>query len=223
MDTHAEFAEPLPAIGLFDGLGRTHLSWLASVSQRRTLRRGEILFERGQPAEHLYIILTGHVKLVIPSDAGQEKILEFLDPGDVFGECVLLPGHRWIATAQALAPSRLLSFGKQELADAVQRTPGLALRLLSSVSYRLEGLLCDIESATFRSAAQRVAEYVLRQPRVGNQARLRFHKRAIASKLGLQPETFSRSLKQLATDGLISVQGPRIVIHDEGALQAIVA
>jgi len=223
MDTHAEFAEPLPVIRLFDGLGRSHLAWLASVSQRRTLRRGEILFERGQSAENLYIVLTGHLKLVIPSDAGQEKILEFLEPGDVFGECVLLPDHRWIATAQALAPCRLLSFGKQELAEAVQRTPGLALRLLSSVSYRMEGLLCDIESATFRSAAQRVAQYVLRQPRVGNQARLRYHKRAIASKLGLQPETFSRSLKQLATDGLISVQGPRIVIHDEHALQAIVA
>lgn len=223
MDTHAEFAGPLPSIGLFDGLGRTQLAWLASVSQRRTLKRGEILFERGQPAESLYVLLTGHIKLGIASDVGQEKILEFLGPGDVFGECVLLPGHRWIATAQALLPCRLLVFGKQELEEAVQKIPGLALRLLSSVSYRLEGLLCDIESATFRTAAQRVAEYVLRQPRVGNQARLQFHKRAIASKLGLQPETFSRSLKQLVADGLITVQGPRIVIHDQSALEAIVA
>ena len=223
MDTHAEFAGPLPSIGLFDGLGRTHLVWLASVSQRRTLKRGEILFERGQPAESLYVLLTGHIKLGIASDVGQEKILEFLGSGDVFGECVLLPGHRWIATAQALLPCRLLVFGKQELEEAVQKIPGLALRLLSSVSSRLEGLLCDIESATFRTAAQRVAEYVLRQPRVGNQARLQFHKRAIASKLGLQPETFSRSLKQLVADGLITVQGPRIVIHDQSALEAIVA
>lgn len=223
MDAHIALAGSLPAIGLFDGLGRTHLAWLASVSQRRTLRRSEVLFERGQPAESLYIMLTGHLKLSIPSDSGQEKILEFLDPGDVFGECVLLPDHRWIATAQALVPCRLLAFEKQELADAVQKIPGLALRLLSSVSYRMEGLLCDIESATFRSAAQRVAEYVLRQPRVGNQTRLQFHKRAIASKLGLQPETFSRSLKQLVADGLITVQGPRILIHDESALQALVA
>lgn len=223
MDTHAEFAGPLPSIGLFDGLGRTHLAWLASVSQRRALKRGEVLFERGQLAESLYVLLTGHIKLGIAPGAGQEKILEFLDPGDVFGECALLPGHRWIATAQALVPCRLLVFGKQELEEAVQKIPELALRLLSSVSYRLEGLLCDIESATFRTAAQRVAEYVLRQPRIGNQARLPFHKRAIASKLGLQPETFSRSLKQLVADGLITVQGPRIVIHDQSALEAIVA
>lgn len=222
MNSFTEPEDGLTEIAFFDGISRTHLAWLTSVSSSQHLRRGEILFAKGEPVSHMYILLTGQMKLAIPSERTQERVIDFLKPGDAFGECVLLPGHRWITSACALTPSRLLSLSAQDLGEAIDRIPGFALRLISNTSRRCEGLIGDVESASFRSAAQRVAEYVLRQPRTGNQARFAFHKRAIASKLGLQPETFSRSLKKLVSDGLISVQGSRITIHDEDALQAIV-
>jgi len=223
MDMQLEHTDLLPSLPVFDGVGRVHLAWLASVARRLSLKRGETLFEKGQPVQFLYILLNGHIKLAVPAGHGQEKILEFLKPGDAFGESVLLPDHRWIATAQALFPCKLLALSLSDLATAVERSPAFGLRLLANVSQRVETQFMDQESGALRNAVQRVAEYVLRQPKVGNQARFLYHKRAIASRLGLQPETFSRSLKQLVTDGLITVQGARIVIHDEDALQAMIA
>lgn len=222
MDTMLDTqAEPLPALPVFDGVARSHMAWLSSVGQRHSLRRGDILFERGQPVQALFILLSGHIKLFVQATAGQDKVLEFFKPGDVFGESVLLPNHRWSASAQALFPCKLLALDLGDLATAVERSPAFGLRLLASLSQRVEGHLLDQQSSALRSAVQRVAEYVLKQPKAGNQARLLYHKRAIASRLGLQPETFSRSLKQLVTDGLITVQGSRIVIHNEPALRAV--
>lgn len=222
MDMLFENTEALPSLPIFEGVSRVHLAWLSSVATRQSLRRGETLFERDQPVQAFYILLNGHIKLTVPAGQGQEKVLEFLKPGDAFGESVLLPNHRWIATAQALFPCKLLVLSLGDLATAVERSPTFALRTLANVSQRVETHFQEMESSAIRSAVQRVAEYVLRQPKVGNQARFLYHKRAIASKLGLQPETFSRSLKQLVTDGLITVQGARIVIHDEAALQSVV-
>ena len=222
MDMQLEHSDPLPSLPIFDGVGRVHLSWLASVAKRHSLKRGDILFEKGDSVQALYILLNGHIKLAVPAMHGQEKVLEFLKPGDAFGESVLLPGHRWIASAQALFPCKLLALSLGDLATAVERSPAFGLRLLANMSQRVETQFKDLEAGALRNAAQRVAEYLLGQPRVGNQARFLYHKRAIASRLGLQPETFSRSLKQLVTDGLITVQGARIVIHDEAALQAMV-
>ncbi len=90
---------------------------------------------------------------------------------------------------------------------------------MTNFSLRFESLLRDLESVSLLTAAQRVAAYLLRQPRIGKKAQLPFYKRAIASKLRLQPATFSRSLKQLAADGLISVRGARVVFHDVARLQ----
>jgi len=206
---------------LFAGISRSQLGWLMEIGRSMSAARHDWVFRKGEASSCLFILLSGHVKLSIPTERGQEKVVEFLSPGDVFGESALLPGHAMILDAQALEDCELLAFEAQDVQAAIARVPTFAQQLLTSLSKRFEAIFKDIESVSLRSAAQRVAEYLLRQPRVGNLAKLRFHKRAIASKLGLQPETFSRSLQQLAADGLISVRGAKIVIHDPVGLQAI--
>lgn len=207
----------------FADVDDSQLSWLIKVGQLVTLARQDFLFRRGELCAHIFILLSGHIKLSIPDERGQEKVIEFLSPGKALGESALLPGHRFIADAQALDACELLSFSSVAVRAAIKRVPSFAEQLLMSLSLRFESLLRDIESVSLRTAAQRVVEYLLIQPRTGDLANLPFHKRVIASKLGLQPETFSRSLQKLATDGLITVRGARVVIHDVAKMQALLA
>jgi CRP-like cAMP-binding protein len=204
---------------LFEAAGHSQLAWLFSVGDAIRLGKHEFLFHKGEQSGRLYVLISGHIKLSVPAERGQEKVLEFLSPGDVFGESALMSERVAIADAQALSACELLAFSGKDVLAAVTRVPLFAQQILTNLSERVEALFRDMESVSVLSAAQRVAEYLLRQPRVGNQAKLPFHKRAIASKLGLQPETFSRSLQQLAADGLISVRGARVVIHDPAKLQ----
>ena len=196
--------QKLAAHPLFEDMGQSQQNWLFTVSQAISLDKHDHLFHRGEQSGRLYVLLSGHIKLSIPAERGQEKVLEFLSPGDVFCESALLTDHMTITNAQALNACELLAFEGKDVMLAVTRVPSFAQQILANLS-------------------QRVAQYLLLQPRVGNQARLPFHKRTIASKLGLQPETFSRSLQQLAADGLISVRGARVVIHDADKLQAMLA
>lgn len=208
---------------IFAGISRQQLGWLMSVGEPLRLARHDWLFRRGERSSRIFILLSGYIKLSIPAERGQEKVIEFLSPGDVFGESALLSGHCTIADAQALEVCDLVAFATDDVQAAIARVPTFAQQLLTGLSKRFEALFRDIESVSLRSAAQRVAEYLLSQPRVGNLAKLPFHKRAIASKLGLQPETFSRSLQQLAAEGLISVRGAKVVIHDPIRLQSLLA
>jgi len=221
MQTPSELERKWFDFPLFAGISRPQLGWLMEVGRPLNAARHDWVFRRGEDSSCLFILLSGHVKLSIPAERGQEKVVEFLAPGDVFGESALLPGHAVILDAQALEECELLAFEAQDVQAAIARVPTFAQQLLTGLSRRFEAIFKDIESVSLRSAAQRVAEYLLRQPRVGNLAKLPFHKRAIASKLGLQPETFSRSLQQLAAEGLISVRGPKVVILDPAGLQAV--
>jgi len=221
MSTATNLETMLKGSPVFSGISKPQLAWLMSVGESLRLNRHEWLFRRGEDSSRIFILLSGHVKLSIPAERGQEKVLEFLSPGDAFGESALLSGHHMIADAQALEACDLVAFESEDVQAAIARVPTFAQQLLTSLSKRFEALFRDMESVSLRSAAQRVAEYLLRQPRVGNLAKLPFHKRAIASKLGLQPETFSRSLQQLAADGLISVRGAKVVIHDPIGLEAL--
>ena len=208
---------------LFGALAPAQRQWLLSLGETLQLPKGQTLFHRGDRCNRLFFLLDGYVKLAIPTERGQEKVVEFLSPGDAFGESALLPGHRAIADAQAIKTCELLALEREDVMVAMSQAPVFAQQLVTNLSQRVESLFRDMESVSLRSALQRVVEYLLRQPRVGNQARLSFHKRAIASKLGLQPETFSRSLQQLVADGLISVRGAHVVIHDADKLQAMLA
>jgi len=220
MNMSKDVQQKLASHPLFKDMGRTQQNWLFTAGESLALSKHDYLFRRGEQSGRLYVLLSGSIKLSIPAERGhQEKVLEFLSAGDVFGESALLSGHAAIADAQALGACELLAFTGKDVMAAVTRVPSFAQQILTNLSQRVEALFRDMESVSVLSAAQRVAEYLLRQPREGNQAKLPYHKRAIASKLGLQPETFSRSLQQLAADGLISVRGARVVIHDPDRLQ----
>lgn len=223
MSSRKKLPSDLADNALCADMAASQRQWLMSVGEIIAVPKGELVFHRGEPSGRLFLILSGNVKLSIPAERGQEKVLEFLSPGDAFGESALLPNHQAIADAQAIQACELLAFNANDVMAAISKVPSFAQQLLTNLSRRVESLFRDMESVSLRSAAQRVAEYLLRQPRVDNQANLPFHKRAIASKLGLQPETFSRSLQQLAADGLISVRGSRVFIHDPDRLQAMLA
>ena len=65
----------------------------------RRFRRGEVIFHIGDPGDALFVIVSGEVKISLPSETGDEAILATLRPGDVFGELALLDGAPRSASA----------------------------------------------------------------------------------------------------------------------------
>ena len=108
MDGVGAAADALARVQLFAGLDRTALERLASGLRTRRFRRGEVLFHQGDPGDSLFIVTAGAVKILLPSEEGDEAILATVRPGAFFGELALLDGAPRSATAVALEPTETL-------------------------------------------------------------------------------------------------------------------
>src|SRR6478609_4103227 len=96
-------AASLARIPFFAGLDTVALERVAAGTRTRRFRRGEVIFHAGDPGEALFVIVSGEVKITLPSETGDEAILATLRPGDVFGELALLDGAARSATASTLS------------------------------------------------------------------------------------------------------------------------
>ncbi len=111
--------QALAKAALFSGLGAGPRARLAAVSTPVTLAAGEVAFERGDGAEHLYLLLSGRVELI--DGAGLRSVLE---PGDTFGELSALGGMPRLAQARALTRLQLASLpAAVALAELGERVP----------------------------------------------------------------------------------------------------
>lgn len=218
-------ADHLTHVPLFKQLEAGQLQHIARQAREVSLPRGATLFQKGDPAHGLYLIIFGQIKLAFPSPSGSEKVLEVLGPRQSFGEAVMFLEKPYPVYAQALADSLLLFLPREAIFDLLEREAGFARRMLAGMSMRLHGLIKDVESYSLRSSTQRVIGYLLQHcPDADADAVADFTlptpKQVLASRLSLTPETLSRIFAELAQAGLIVVTGKNVVIPDLRRLRA---
>ncbi|MBW4426144.1 MAG: Crp/Fnr family transcriptional regulator [Nostoc desertorum CM1-VF14] len=96
---------------------------------------GEVIFEEGQPGDHMYGILEGTVDILVNG-----KVVETIATGEVFGVGVLVGVKNRTYTAIAKVDSKLASVDEKRFLFAVQETPMFALQVMKSYSERLSRL-----------------------------------------------------------------------------------
>jgi CRP-like cAMP-binding protein len=183
------------------------------------LRKGQMLFRRGDATSGLYVVLDGRLKMALPApvasgDRAMERAIEMFGPGAVFGEDCLFADDPHLAECQALTACTVLHVAKPALCAAVEREPELAMRLMRNLSARLHGLMRDIESVSLQNALQRVASFLVEQAPAGRDTWLAGTQRVMASKLGMTPETLSRVMTRFAAEKLVRVERGRIELLD---------
>jgi CRP-like cAMP-binding protein len=105
--------------------------------------------------------------------------------------------------------------------DDLRNAPLLS-RLSDDQLERVRALIGEIDELTLHSASERVARWLLeRCPADRRELVLDVPKAVLASRLSIQPETFSRVTKQLAKDGVIEVHGARVTVLDRDALERV--
>jgi CRP-like cAMP-binding protein len=221
-----DIAQILRRIPLFQELSQEQIEHLATQTREKRLQKGEMLFQKGDQPRGFYAIVYGQMKLAFPSAAGNEKVVEILGPQQSFGEAVMFMDRPYPVFAESLADSLLLHIARQAVFEMLEKDASFARRMLAGLALRLHGLIRDVESYSLRSSTQRVIGFLLQRTDNGDtvahdvEIDLPTSKQVIASRLNLTPETFSRTLHQLAADGLIQVEGKVISIRDLAALRS---
>lgn len=210
---------------LFQGLPEAGLQDIAAHTSVKRLTQGASLFHQGDAVQRFYILVNGQMKLHRLSAEGQEKLMEIIRPGEAFAEALLFNGIPFYPVgASALKDSLLLSVQNAPYLRLLEEQPKLCMALLASLSVRLHQRMNDIDNLTSSNAHDRVVRFLCQEQEAGGGVvNLDVPKRLIASKLGIQPETFSRILHRLIDAGVIAVEKRRIEILDRSNLAASLA
>ena len=217
-----DIPDVLSKMPFFRQLSLEDIERVARFTRERHLEKGEVLFQRGDPAHGFYFVVSGQIKLAISSAQGNEKVVEIISPMHSFGEAVMFMDRPYPVFAEALSPTHLLHVGHAIVSDLIDQEPGFARKLLAGMAIRLHGMIQDVETYSLRSSTQRVIGYLLQQAdettNKNSDIELPTSKQVIASRLNLTPETLSRIFHDLADAGLITVHGKHIALHDRDRL-----
>ncbi|NCC27500.1 MAG: Crp/Fnr family transcriptional regulator [Gammaproteobacteria bacterium] len=212
--------DALKTAPLLASLSEDQLERVSRHATRVVLGADQILFSQGDPAERFYLVLQGRMQLFRLSPGGAVKVIELVSPGQTFAEALMfLNAPRYPVCAGALMPSELLSLDARDFAQMLRESIDTCFLMLGSLSQRLRGLIGEIDNLTMHTASSRVARYLLAKvPPEQSALKLDVRKGVLASRLSIQPETFSRVVKDLAGRGFIDVQGAQVTILDRAAL-----
>lgn len=226
-ETRHPIREILARQALFRNLNEAEIGVIAAGTREYRIRRNEVVFQKGDMAEGMHIVIMGQVKLSIPSAGGAEKVVHMAGPGHTFGEAVVFLDKPYPVSAIATQDSIVLLVTRHSLEVALNDSPMLSRKMLASLSLRLHELIDDMETCTLRTSMQRVVCYLSQQVPVGQGGdftiQLANSKQNIASQLNLAPETFSRVLSQLSEAGLIQVSGRAITVASREKLMSFQA
>ena len=101
-------APRMTAHDVFEFLGPKQLDIISEQSNKIRLEAGEIVYNMGDPADHLYTVLEGQVALRMPGKSGTSVLIDQLGKGATFGSCVSFHGGTYALTAQCTEDSQLL-------------------------------------------------------------------------------------------------------------------
>jgi CRP-like cAMP-binding protein len=220
-------AEALARCRLFAGMSHDSLEAIARSLRARRFRRGEVLFHEGDPGDSLFVVASGAVKVVVPSEDGDEAILATLRRGDFLGELALLDGAPRSASAIALEPTETLALPREQFRALVASEPALREALLASLAGELRRLTTHVAELHFLDLTGRLAA---RLARLAEDDGERLADGAIrldapltqgdlAAMIGATRQSVNKLLGEFEADGLIRLESNSIVVPDLEALQ----
>ncbi len=218
--------EALGRCALFCGLGPEPLGALAQTLRTRRFRRGEVLFHEGDPGDSLFIVASGAVKVVVPSEDGDEAILATLRRGDFLGELALLDGAPRSASAIALEPTETLALPRDRFHALVAAEPAIRDALLTALAAELRRLTAHVAELHFLDLTGRLAarlarlaeEHGTRDADGSIRLDAPLTQSDVASMIGATRQSVNKLLGEFVDDGLLRMDRETIVIPDLDAL-----
>ena len=206
-------------VQLFAELSPDRIRELAQLVRRRTYHRGETIFHKGDPGSGLYILTGGQVKIVLPSDTGEEAMLAVLEPGEFFGELALFDGLPRSATVVACENAEVLVLHRDDFLAFVSNNPEVSVTLFAVLSRRLRAADEMIEDAIFLDVPGRLAKRLLdlaekhgRATPQGVEINLKLTQQDLAAMVGATRESINKHLGWMRDHHLIQLDRQRIVV-----------
>ena len=213
-------AEALGRCRLFAGMSKESLGAITQTLRARRFRRGEVLFHEGDPGDALFVVASGAVKVVVPSEEGEEAILATLRRGDFLGELALLDGAPRSASAVALEVTEALALPRDQFLALVAGEPAIRDALLASLSGELRRLTTHVAELHFLDLTGRLAarlarlaeEHGERLPDGSIRLDAPLTQSDLAAMIGATRQSVNKLLGEFEEDGLVRMERDSIFV-----------
>lgn len=208
-------------VGFLQSAPSEALAALASVATLRAFAREEVIFLEGEPSAGLFLVESGIVKICRYSKDGREHILHFIQPGDTFNDVSVMDGGVNPASAIAHTDTALWYVSREDLRSVVMSDPAMAWAMIENLARRARFLVATVQDLAMRNVRGRLAKLLIEQAEAAERGEqpVLLTQEEMAHHLGTVREVIGRTLRSLASDGLISLQRQQIVIIDRDQLK----
>lgn len=146
----------LQSVSLFQTLNESGLRALAERVRQRSLAAGRLVFKEGEPADSMYVVLSGSVKIFLKDGSGREVVLDTKKPGEYFGEMML--DHRpRSASIMTLEESQFAVISREDFQSFLRQHPEAAEQVILNLIHITRGMNQRARSA---SITERVRDYM---------------------------------------------------------------
>jgi CRP/FNR family transcriptional regulator, cyclic AMP receptor protein len=191
-------------------------------------RKEQIIFSQGDPADAVFYIESGKVKLTVVSKQGKEAVVAMLGTNDFFGEGCLAGQAQRIATAATMTDSVIVRLEKTAIVRAIQEEPAFAGIFIAHLLARVIRVEADLVDQLFNSSEKRLARLLLLLANFGKDEKpepilATISQETLADMIGTTRSRVSFFMNKFRKLGLIDYNGGiavhssllNVILHDE--------
>jgi CRP/FNR family transcriptional regulator, cyclic AMP receptor protein len=212
---------------LFGQLPLRVIEHLGSYMRKRALARGEIIFTKGDPGSGLMGVLSGSVKISVPSADGRDIVLNIIHAGEIFGEIALLDGRPRTADATAMTDCELIVIERRDFIPFLRSEPDLIMQIVEILCSRLRWTTEQVQDVTFLDLPTRLAKALLHlvresEPPAGG-GKLTITQRELSQVIGRSRESTNKQLRIWAKQGWVRLQRGAVTVLQPDKLVEVAA
>jgi CRP/FNR family transcriptional regulator, cyclic AMP receptor protein len=210
------------SVGFCAGLPDPAIVALAAIAMPLQRPAGTLIQVEGDPADAMYLVMRGRVKIARTSASGREQVLYVIAAGGHFNTVPMFDGGACPANAQAIDDVELLALPRDRLRRVVEDHPALALALLKEFTGRLRHLVDLVDNLALHTVQGRLANLLLEQAAAAERGvpTASLTQAEMAARLGTVREMIGRALKTFEALGLLRLDRGVIVLLDRAGLAA---
>ena len=193
---------------------------LIPLLSERAFRPKQILFGAGDPAERVYLVLKGRIKVYQVAENGKEIILDVVGRGGVVGDMAIVEDGERTAYAQAIDDAVAVSISWDDFSHVVQQSPKLGFVMMELMARRLAGMQRTFMNLVSKPVSARLADMLLNRQEDGI-VRLGLTHQELAQTIGTSRETVTALFSRFVALGAIAPVADGYQVIDEDLLDDI--
>ncbi len=207
----------LEAFRVFADLKPESLEKLKGMVRRIDYGAEELIYMEGAPAFGFYLVFSGAVKVVKRSAKGKSQILKIIGPGGLLGETTLFDKGVHNAYAKTLVASTVGFIERGDFFYFLERNPKVVFRFFERLSIEIKSFQNKLAERSYASSKERLARLILALGRSG----VELSRGELAEMAGVSSKTAIRTLGELETRGIVSINNRKITVLKEDYLKRL--